>query len=135
MRLMVMAALGAAVCTSAAASPQQFDLVCSGTVMTHPEWPAAPYAVRYRVDLATGRWCKDDCPTGRPFASVTADRLTFTEKKTLPARRGTFYEDAHEYVSRVDGKLSEVSTSSSWWIHREGSCLVAPFSGEPAPRF
>jgi hypothetical protein len=102
----------------AAASPQQFDLIC-----TAPNGSA-----HYRIDLATGEWCQADCNGTMKLAGVTSTRITIRDEE--PKFRG----DGQTFISvdRVTGEWNSI------WITGapirgsdayKGTCEPAPFSG------
>lgn len=112
-------------------TPQQFDLICVGTMLTVTT-QAAPrsvdHTIRYRVDLDRGVWCVDDCSTVKPFADVSAMWLTFDR-----ALDGRGHHDhgvqrmTGQYVSRVSDDVQTVMVNAT--------CEPAPFTLIPAARF
>jgi hypothetical protein len=104
----------------AGSSPQQFDLICTGTA-TDANYRTDPITRRYRVDLAATRWCVAEC-TVRPISEVNNTQIVFDESKA--AYRGDPSERL-DYVDRTTGKWSFFT---SYW-QGEGTCEPAPFSG------
>lgn len=129
MRFIILAALAAIAAPAAAAD--QFDLVCSGKRWTTPAGKDRPVTVRYRVDLAGNRWCKDACTSTEPFAKIREDMITFI--------------DQAEAFPGGDRQSAWVNRQSGWWMESEnrahghiysrseGTCQVSAFSGFAVP--
>jgi hypothetical protein len=103
----------------AAGTPQQFDLVCSGRLRD-----GDPITVRYIVDLAGNRWCKQNGCTIKPLAEVNNTQIVFVDVSAAfpgdPSR-------SLDYVDRTNGNWSFFT---SFWMG-DGTCTPAPFSGFP----
>lgn len=107
--------------SSAAATTDQFDLICTGTSQGYPT--DRPENTRYRVDLAAKQWCSLSCSDIRPIAEIEPSTIWFKNKQKQ------FASDTEwiEYVSRTSGKWVRVMGP---WV-TDGTCEPAPFSGFP----
>ncbi|WP_374139450.1 hypothetical protein [Sphingomonas sp.] len=121
----------------AAASLTAFNLVCAGN--THQSGlgaePDAAYRIEYRIDLATKRFCIDDCSAVTPIANVRTDKLVFSqvEVDTISHR-----ELGQDVADRSTGEHARfiltgrgVRQRMIKWI---GRCERAPFTGFPASK-
>lgn len=118
---------------AAAATPQQFDLTCTGQGGTDGTssiaW--APTEVHFRIDLATRRWCEADCKIIREIAEVQPASI-WLEKQSP-------YEKAREIVhfraiNRETGQYTRIEESRYGSTAERGRCQPAPFSGFPEIR-
>ena len=118
--------------TGAHAQQQQFDLICKGEEQLGLSAKPGPATIRYRVDLATSRWCKDDCAQPRKIQEVTPDRiLLFSEKETPP-----LFQTILQTISRIDGSVTDTAISRSGYLRKfNGKCEAGPFSGMPSAMF
>lgn len=110
--------------TSPAVAADQFDLVCS----------APKASARYRIDLARGEYCADECGAVLKIASVTAGDLTLADDK--PAIRNGI--ERFERISRSTGKWYSYSFSPQLDRTpsvRRGECTLATFTGFPTAKF
>lgn len=131
-RVVIIAA--ALVATPAAATTDQFDLVCRGTVQWKPGGKSSPISARYRVDLSTGAWCRDKCETVQKIASVEPSRIVFQAQDRQFERD----ERSSETVDRTTGEWSDYSSGTDalgLFMRISGKCDAAPFSGLPTNKF
>lgn len=128
---MIAFALSAALALQA---PEQFDLVCSGTI-TRGQGRGQAFETRIRLDLGAKRWCDGDCERVRDIHEVTAAVITLD--RVEPAAQGLRITSwttidrttgAYDRFSSVIGAATDVS-------QRVGQCEPAAFSGMPAARF
>jgi hypothetical protein len=108
-----------------------FNLICTGTSTAgrmadnHPLfW--GPFTVTIRVDLASRRWCEQECRESRALAAVSTTTISFEEDS--PRRR---LRTVH-YVNRESGEYRLYSQLGGAFITRTGTCERAPYSGLPA---
>jgi hypothetical protein len=110
-----------------------FDLVCAGTMRTGPiglalpEKGGEPFAITYRIDLASRSWCSDDCAETEPLASSSETDIVLREEHSPSGSR--FIRIALEPGSFTDTLI--------FWntaILRSGHCDQAPFTGFPDPQ-
>jgi hypothetical protein len=122
----------AVVASAAQAETQQFDLVCKGTgAGGYYKDKTVAWERRYRIDLATNRWCMDECSEAQPIASVTTDQLTFKRDGIGDPRVKPYYH----WVSRISGDMIRYMGGLGVWLDEKGHCTPAPFSGLPTPKF
>ncbi|MAM37488.1 MAG: hypothetical protein CL949_03065, partial [Erythrobacter sp.] len=76
MRAIIIATVIALLPTQAIAA-DHFDLICRGRVTYGLLDGSQKFATRYRIDLTTKRWCRDDCGRVLPLVSVDEARITF----------------------------------------------------------
>lgn len=112
-------------------STQQFNLNCAGdlTSMGHGGNTVTAYSRVLRIDLASKRWCADECRTVDPIASVEPGRLLLKDRKTDTPREYWF---ERESVDRTTGEHSSAATDGPYGSYsrfRKGQCEKAPFTG------
>jgi hypothetical protein len=121
----------------AAAVATTFNLVCSGTLATGMiekgrvrDFKSEPFTMIYRVDLASRRWCTDECEETKPIVSVSDTRIVFLSQDTpeLSLRIGAS-------VNRESGEFQHHLKSGDFSALRQGTCEPAPFTGFPARKF
>ena len=129
--------LALALALAATGEGQTFDLVCAGELKTESIVgnEAKPYSTRYRVDLANGKWCEDDCseisaifktsPGVIVFESIDKDAPSERVRKINNVSRETGQHLAL-YTSRSIGGAAGIVTMR--WA---GQCEKADFSGFP----
>lgn len=121
MRAVILAAMLA----TAAAEPtsDQFDLVCTAKSDT----------VRYRIDLATRRYCAGECKSVRSIEEVSASEIVLVRKEP------TFQSDStsRAIINRSTGAWHTYAyiPGAGLPITRDGTCEKAAFSGLPAAKF
>jgi len=108
----------------AAATPvmaaDQFDLICTAKKQTQ----------HFRVDLARGVWCREECKDVIPLVSVSQTRIVFVDRQ--PKLRGD--ETHYLYVDRETGRWYEYSWFPSFELigtTTNGTCQPEAFSGFP----
>lgn len=106
------------VSTPAATAEQQFDLICM----------FGKTEMRFRVDLAAGEACSEECSAVWPLGVVTAGEIVLRDTRGMPSEVPQTY-----VVNRQTGLLTH-------WIGRlnyteTATCTPAPFSGFPTARF
>lgn len=109
-----------ALALTGATTPQQFDLVCTGTVTSVGQ----PTTRRYHVDLQARKWCAgvDQCAV-RDIAEIDPDVIWF--ERHQPTYRGDM--KITHYVERTTGKWVWILDA----MDTEGTCEPAPFTGFP----
>lgn len=134
MKLVLFAAVAIVCCSSPVLAADQFNLDCSGTEETFnaleiPPLTTKPYREVFRVDLAKGRYCADDCQGTGEIFEITETRIEFSEPADSDRVRGTHFF----YVSRVTGELTNYSrpARSPIAFTVKAECKVTPFSGFP----
>jgi hypothetical protein len=109
-----------------------FNLVCTGTLRTGPvglalpEAGGAPFAITYRVDLASNLWCSDDCATPEPLALVTDTELLLREAHRPSGSHIII-------VGRQLGLFADTFINGNTATLRSGRCEQAAFTGFPIP--
>lgn len=106
-----------------AAAEQQFDLICK----------AKKTEMRFRVDLAAGEYCTDECKSIEKIASVTSGVITFSE--TEPALPRAIR--AYNRVNRTTGDWEWFYDERAFAVAQDirGRCERGAFSGFPAAKF
>lgn len=119
------------------ASPQQFDLVCSGQSRYSFSDAFKPDNFRLRVNLATKQWCQDvppgssvpSCVVLHPIADVQPGVIVF--ERESPIEKGMGITRAH-LVSRTSGEYMHYERDpETGIIDVHAHCDPAPFSGFP----
>jgi hypothetical protein len=109
-----------------------FNLVCTGTVRTGPvgialpEAGGAPFAITYRVDLASNLWCSDACEEAEPLALVTDTELLLREDHRPSGGHIII-------VGRQLGLFADTYINGTTATLRSGRCVQGPFTGFPIP--
>jgi len=109
-----------------------FNLVCTGTVRTGPiglalpEAGGAPFAITYRVDLASRLWCSDECAETESLALVTDTEFLLREDHRATGSHVII-------VGRQLGLFADTFIDGTTATLRSGRCEQAPFTGFPIP--
>jgi hypothetical protein len=106
--------------------------MCSGHFLTGKE--LRPMSHVFRVDLAAGRFCVDDCASTAPLASVSYGEIVFQNEVS---RSG---EVIYRSVNRESGlyyadRLTPQPRKKAVRTVTTATCDSAPFTGFPARRF
>jgi hypothetical protein len=127
----------ASVLLAAAPVGEAFDLLCVTTAISQRNAGQLPENVpltkpsaerpmdRLRVDLAAGRWCKDDCTYTSP--------LTFDENHIVLEWAGE--PDVRDSLNRINGRRVMILPGTDRTFAFVSDCRPATFSGFPAKRF
>ncbi len=120
-----------------------FDLVCSGqSTMSDvdgfsikPFGASSPFVQRFRIDLASRRWCEGECQVTKSLSEVTDTVIIFEQSQS---KTGGF--DHGRGVSRESGRYIDRTKISNdkdngTIIMVEASCVRYPFSGFPKKLF
>lgn len=108
-----------------------FNLVCSGTHLQIENGKALPekqITHSFRVDLESGRYCRESCEQTHPLYDVSATQIVFTRLE-----HNSILVDVR--VSRESGFYSAISNSPSGSGWTQGTCTRAPFTGFPSRKF
>ena len=128
--MIISALLGAA---AVAASPMQFDLVCTGTQTSAGE--SKPFQVHLAVDLARRAWCwrQEGCPTAIDVRSITPSVIVLrSERAAFSDYDFTVNRTSGALYSMINGKLPDGDVIT---ISETGTCEKAAYSGLPAAKF
>ncbi len=111
-----------------------FNLVCSGDQSTFTtgekgSLQTTPFAITYRVDLESRRWCLDPCSQTSALVTVSETKLVFSRLDDPP---NTYIEVS---VNRESGSYSSTIQFGSRNSMRGGTCTPAPFTGFPRRKF
>lgn len=116
----------------AVAAIAAFNLVCTGTLRTGPvglampESGGAPFAITYRVDLASNLWCSDECAAPERLALVTDTEYLLREDHRPSGSHVII-------VGRQLGLFADTYINGNIATLRSGRCEQAPFTGFPIP--
>lgn len=110
---MKLALLAFALLSAPAIAAEQFDLNCTLNNLK-PQ--------HFRIDLAAGEWCRDECKATHKLAGVTSTRITFFDEKT--DRSSTF-----GFVDRISGEYYWSNIDPGFVFVTKGRCTPAPFTG------
>ncbi len=115
-----------------------FNLVCTGTESVWIQGQARElshsrtYSRTYRIDLARGRWCHDDCPTTSPVVWASPDVLVLREQDDESVDMlDLIHRDTGQHIFYAAARGPGPHQIVSWL----GRCERAPFTGLPEPRF
>lgn len=116
-------ALALSLIATPAIAAEQFDLVCTGDKDT----------MRYRIDLAAGEYCFNDCGRVMKIAEVTSGMLTLHRDKPTLTEPATAYAT----INRSTGEWRWYSYDPrySHIMDIQGKCEMAPYSGMPRAKF
>jgi hypothetical protein len=109
-----------------------FNLVCTGTMRTGPvglalpEAGGEPFAITYRVDLASRQWCSDECAETQALALVTDTEFLLREDHRADGSHVII-------VGRQLGLFADTFITGNTATLRSGRCEQAPFTGFPIP--
>jgi hypothetical protein len=109
-----------------------FNLVCTGTLRTGPvglalpESGGEPFAITYRVDLASRSWCSDACDATEPLALVTDTEILLREDHRANGSHVII-------VGRLLGLFADTFINGNVATLRSGRCEQATFTGFPIP--
>ncbi len=111
-------------------SPQQLDLICTGSFVISSGDRAdetKPFNARYRLDLERMAWCWGDC--------LSVDQVNRASPMTIFLN--FYYEGGNSEVriDRATGLLSWIITSNGVAGTVSATCESAPYTGIPQPRF
>lgn len=110
-----------------------FDLNCVGA------WESNATARRarrmrttmtFRIDLAGGRWCQNDCRITWPIVSSDAQKLVLEASSTRSM--GLI---SHVTIFRESSAIAWFQGRVAGNRHFTGVCEPMPFSGFPLPKF
>lgn len=140
-KLAVIGALLSAMAFPAVARPQQFDLICSGTVETfglNKDHVTKPWSERISVDLGADAWRDAESQETDAIQKITPDRIVFYDTlDTDPIDQFEIIKKTF-WVRRFDGlvekSMSEkgLSTDTS---SVTGKCIPADFTPFPGALF
>lgn len=121
----VLACVAALSIAMPAMAADQFDLICKGRTRNAAAGAWAAVVERYRVDLATKKWCVAECSRVFDIAEVQTDRIVFRSKER------SYGSPSHydERVNRTTGDWHERYIGELTYTESEGTCEAAPFSG------
>ncbi len=133
-RTLLAAAAAAALLTPGAGraeSPNQFDLVCTGSELTN-DGPATPWVERMSIDLDRNAFWDQKAARAAAFVRVEPGRLTLLDEKSPDfsgARTRAFFS-----IDRGTGQVYRFVDDilAKRWT---GACVVAPFTPMPVSRF
>lgn len=114
----------------AVAAIAAFNLICTGTLRTGPvglampESGGEPFAITYRIDLASRLWCSDACDEPEPLALVTDTEIMLREAHRPNGSHVII-------VGRQLGLFADTFINGSTATLRSGRCEQAPFTGFP----
>lgn len=117
-----------ALASSPASAAEQFDLHCEGTAQVGRK-PAERWSERYRIDLASGRWCFGSCPKVNGIARFDAGEIVLTDRDDRPS--GRWVEKLT--ISRSTGRLKQSILRLEYEVDAE--CEPAPFTDIPDTKF
>lgn len=109
-----------------------FNLVCTGTLRTGPiglampEAGGEPFAITYRVDLASRMWCSDECAAPERLALVTDTEIMLREDHRPNGSHLII-------VGRQLGLFADTFINGTTATLRSGRCEQAEFTGFPIP--
>ena len=109
-----------------------FNLICTGTLRTGPvglampEGGGEPFAITYRVDLASRLWCSDECAQAEPLALVTETEILLRQDHRASGSHVII-------VGRQLGLFADTFIEGATATLRSGHCAQAPFTGFPVP--
>ena len=119
-----------------AAALAAFNLVCTGTttvgsVTNGPSREGqSSFALVYRIDLVSKRWCVGKCDSTNPIFSIDDTTIILdyrqNDAKTSEKIIG---------LGREDGSLTYADREDDIMITGQGKCERAPFAGFPAKKF
>lgn len=131
-----------AVALAGAASPQQFDLICTGAAADTRNGAFEASDVHLRVDLAAGKWCEDPpanysgpirpCQVLHDIADVQPGMIWFEKETDEEQARSIAHsrsvdrvtgEYAYFHDLRILDRIDHIAIVSK--------CEPAPFSGFP----
>lgn len=116
-------------------SSQQFDLVCTGTMVSGayggryaiPE-SSQPWTERFRIDLNNQLWCHDTCRSTLPILEANSGQLVLMRK--------TGNSGSTIRIDRTTGEalnlLETPSMGATIYVRSSGPCERAEFT--PFPR-
>lgn len=104
----------------AAQERQQFNLICKGKEQASAVARKKDVTRTYRIDLARGVWCIEECSVVLPIVEVNEARLIL---QIIPRHGLT----VRHWIDRATGEVSDV--------YFEGQCEPATFSQMPTRRF
>jgi hypothetical protein len=114
-------------------SPQQFDLICTGTasavVSSNPSQPQSqPFNLRFQLDLTRSVWCRVDCEKSGEIArfSPTAIDLRYLDDEL---------GESTIRINRTSGRLSWETSDDIAVYTFAGTCQSAPYTPIPPARF
>lgn len=117
---------------SSADTPQKFDLACIGVNRgiqdaegNFTESKGVPEPARYRVNMATGRWCEGKCRTVLP-AILKSEFIVLLDESKLSARSVAFRWPAKSLI-----EMSMLPTKLGLSVVANFQCKPMPFSGIP----
>lgn len=107
-----------------------FNLVCAGTLRTGllglalPERDGTPFAIIYRIDLDSNRWCSDACDAIEPVALVLDGQIVLREQYN-PAGSNVVM------ITPATRRFTDTLIAGNTATLRSGVCTAAPFTGFP----
>lgn len=120
---------------SPAAAADTFDLVCKGTIKQSINGRPKPYEVRYRIDLAGKRWCREACTKVMAIQAVEAGRIVLLQSD----KQHSSDVQAYRWIDHTTGEWNDYFSSkvglSSVYQDVVGQCDPADFSGFPPAKF
>lgn len=114
-----------------AATPNQFDLVCTGEMTSRGRYiptETKPLEDHYRVNLTNNTWCEGECSRTYTIARVSAAEIVLTDEDVGGMTNLT-------KISRTTGALVSITDAGSIQISSAGQCSRAAFSGMPSAAF
>lgn len=138
MRIMFVAILSMWSASASAQSPQQFDLVCEGTMSEYKDGAKssdAPFRQVLHIDLLKGEFCAEDCTRIERLAKVDSLVITLADVKRDGGPSDT-YRDLRS-IDRTNGKytIGYMNPGKLEWQTAEATCVPKPFTPFPATKF
>lgn len=136
MRVAAITGLVAICLTSPVVGQEQINLRCIGisTSSSNGVEESKPYETLFRIDLAEGKWCEDDCRAIFDIHAIQPTQITLSESSVDTPREQSF---SSNFINRTTGRhlISAGSRYPSMGIivtlKYEGQCELEPFEGFP----
>ncbi|MBU3076530.1 hypothetical protein [Sphingomonas quercus] len=116
--------------TTPALAADQFDLLCKGQQKFTPDGAATPIEAHYRVDVAAGSYCRDQCIGIDKLAGAAPGKIAFKAH----AKANEQDELVDESYEPATGKWVDLYAGPyppGEYAATEGKCEAATFSGFP----
>jgi len=134
---LALAALGCVSGQAAAQSPNQFDLICTGTIesgSSHTATERETVSDRYRIDLEKMVWCTDDCRSTSSI--VEANNVVITLVDTGSSDGNTTHRKAISRTTGIlTGNIESRALGAIIFVRTNAQCTRADFSGLPQAQF
>jgi len=114
--------------------PDQFDLICTGTLTTTlgEDVTTAPITQRFRIDLERMVWCDGDCHLPKAVIALSASEIVLARDAL---DQGEMSSLINRFNGHESGYLELTAENKTLRVESDSQCSRADFSEIPQSLF